>query len=372
VIGLRMSAIDTLHFRDSTPFAPTLTSPEHHSGQFPPHPTTVVGALRAMLARARGWRGGPWSPDIMTVLGDGPKLGNLRFDGPYLLRDGEPLYPVPAHLLGMNENGSWQPHTWLRPGPPVTCDLGEAVRLPEPAHPREQCVPWKPGTGYWLTRSGLEAVLRSELPGKDEVVAAKDLWSDEHRVGIQRDNRTRTVMEGMLYTSRHVRPRPTIEIGVRISGLPDDWLPPAEESLAAPLGGEGRWVEVRSWSGDARCHVRVKETSITIVALTPVDAGDELIRPGAVIPELAGAEVVSACLPRAERVGGWARTGGPGRPQPLVDILPAGSVLFCEVKDLEPLTATLAAGVPRIGRRSEWGFGAVAIGVWPTTKEPKQ
>ncbi|MBX6751407.1 MAG: hypothetical protein IRY85_17380 [Micromonosporaceae bacterium] len=368
-----MSAIDTLHFRDSTPFAPTLTSPEHHSGQFPPHPTTVVGALRAMLARSRGWRRGPWSSDIMAVLGNGPDLGLLTFDGPYLLREREPLYPVPAHLLGTDDNGSWQPYTLLRPGSPVHCDLGEAVCLPAPARSLQPGIRVSPGTGHWLTRAGFEAVLRGQLPDQKEIVAAKELWADEDRVGIQRDNQTRTVVEGMLYTSRHVRPRPGVDIGVHITGLPDDWLPPADASLAAPLGGEGRWVEVRRWSGDARCHTPVSERTneITVVALTPIDAGEDLIRPGAVIRELGDVKVVSACLPRAERVGGWASTGGPGRPLPLVDILPAGSVLFCEIDEPERLATLLTAEPLRIGRRREWGFGVVAIGLWPDIEESR-
>jgi CRISPR-associated protein Cmr3 len=373
VIGLSMSAIDTLHFRDSTPFAPSLTSPEHHSGQFPPHPTTVVGALRAMFARSRGWQRGPWGQDIKAVLGDGPNLGDLKFDGPYLLRDGEPLYAVPAHVLGVTENGSWRPHTLLRPGAPVLCDLGEAVRLPEPARSPQPGVRLSPGPSHWLTRTGFEAVLRGELPGEKEVVAAKDLWGDEHRVGIQRDNSTRTVLEGMLYTSRHVRPRPDVSLGVHITGLPDDWLPQGDRSMAAPLGGEGRWAEVRRWSGNARCHAPVSENTkdILVVALTPIDADESLIRPGAVIPELADARIVSACLPRAERVGGWASTGGAGRPQPLTDILPAGSTLFCEVDEPKRLATLLTAEPLQIGRRCEWGFGVIAIGLWPDNEESR-
>src|SRR5690606_25751803 len=154
-----------------------------------------------------------------------------------------------------------------------------------------------------------------------------------------------TVQEGMLYTSRHVRPHPNVDIGIHIHGLPDDWLPPEDGSVAAPLGGEGRWAGVRRWSGDAPCHTPSSEdtTQVLAVAHTPIDAGEELIRPGAMIPELGNTRVVSACLPRAERVGGWASTGGVSRPQPLTDILPAGSTLFCEVKDSERLATVLTA-----------------------------
>lgn len=364
--GLRLAATDTLHFRESAPFAPTLTSPEHHSGQFPPHPTTVVGAMRAMLARAQGWHGGDWSPSIKAVLGDGPDLRALSFDGPYLLRDGEPLYAMPAHLLGAIEAGTWLPRTLLHPGGPALCDLGDKVRLPQPVTPLPHGVRWEPGTGWWLTRAGMVAALRGELPADTEVVSTKDLWRDEHRVGIQRDDTTRVVQEGMLYTSRHVRPFDNVEIGVRIDGLPEDWRVGEDQALAAPLGGEGRWAGVRPWAGDPRVPSPITETSerVAVIAVTPIDAGTGLDQPGTVIAEL-GATIVSACLPRAERVGGWDSTQGRGRPSPLRNILPAGSTFFCEIADAERFATAVTGGTPRVGQRQEWGFGAVALGVWP-------
>ena len=41
--------------------------------------------------------------------GDGPDLGVLRFCGPFLLRDEEPLFPAPRCLLGTNDSEGWKP-----------------------------------------------------------------------------------------------------------------------------------------------------------------------------------------------------------------------------------------------------------------------
>ena len=48
-------------------------------------------------------------------------------------------------------------------------------------------------------------------------------------------------------------------------------------------------------------------------------------------------------------------------------VLPPGSVLFCEISDSERFEAAVAGGngLVHIGKRQEWGFGLVALGVWP-------
>ena len=84
-VGLALSPIDTLFFRDSRAYAVVSTSAEQLGGQFPPYPTTVVGALRAWLARGNGWSGrGRWGPAVADVLGDGygpDSLGRISVDG---------------------------------------------------------------------------------------------------------------------------------------------------------------------------------------------------------------------------------------------------------------------------------------------------
>lgn len=366
MVGLQLSPVDTLFFRDSRAYTATLTSPEHIGGQFPPHPTTVVGALRAWLARGNGWHGrGSWEPRVAEVLGDGygpDSLGRLSFDGPYVLCAGAPVYPVPAHVLGTGDAAKWQPQEQARPGPAVRCDLGKTVRLPV-ASPSDARL--KPGNEWWVTRAGMAAVLRGESPKAGDLLRATSLWSTEERVGIERDDDTRTVQERMLYTSRHVRPAVGVTIGVRVGGVPEDWW--ARCAPAVPLGGEARWSEQSPWDGDAHLEPPADlRQRVTVIALTPIRASDEFYRPGGRIPELGDATVVSACLPRVERVGGWASIGGQRGPIAMSSVLPAGSVLFCEVGDPEALRTAVedADGPLRVGGWQRWGFGAVALGVW--------
>ena len=364
MIGLQLEPVDTWFFRDGTPFTMGEAPQEAVSSLFPPHPPTVAGALRAALARGRGWSGrGRWTPEICDVLGDGPdSLGKISLDGPFLLRRGQPLFRAPRHVLGTDSDSGWKPSALLRPGAAVTCDLGERW-LPD--HPEAQ----EPetlaaGNDSWLTRDGLDSVLSGCLPSCDTVVPARCLWSDEPRIGLERDA-SRTVKEGMLYSTSHVRPGRGVGLGVRLTGLPDDWEVPRGRLL--PLGGESRVAACHEWQFDVCFDApldRIAATGrVALIALSPLDLDEEIFRGRRPLDDPEGCRVVSACLDRPQRVGGW-DSSKRGRPLPMRSALPPGSVLFGELSTPHWIRER-RDGLVRIGRRREWGFGLAALAVWP-------
>ena len=119
MIGVRLEPVDTWFFRDGTPFAADSAPQDGVASLFPPHPASVAGALRAALARCNGWNGaGRWPTELDAVLGDGPDdIGALSVDGPFLLRDGQPLFRAPRHLLGSTDAGAWTPRVLSSSGP---------------------------------------------------------------------------------------------------------------------------------------------------------------------------------------------------------------------------------------------------------------
>lgn len=375
--GLQIAPVDTLFFRDSTPFAAGSASQEDVGGLFPPHPTTVAGAIRAVLARLNGWNGdGRWPQALNEVLGDGPDdLGQISLTGPFLLHEGRPIFAMPRHLLGATEAGRWLPQVILRPGSAVSCDLGGAVRLPEVPRLFEgseggEVEVLKPTESCWLTRRGMEAVLRAELPPQTEVIPGAQLWQEERRVGLERDRGTRTAKEGMLYSTRHVRLMAGVALGVQVTGLPEAWSLPFGKMLS--LGGEGRLAECRPWREemgiDQPLESIVAEGRLVVVAMTPTDLSADTAAGCQPLREL-GVRVVSACLGRPQRVGGWDSVAR--RPTPLHNLLPPGSVLFCEIDDRSRLREITARGgrLLRVGERQQWGYGAVALGRWPDDSE---
>ena len=361
--------LDTWFFRDGTPFTAQTAPQEDVGSLFPPYPPTLVGALRAALARANGWDGaGRWSPELCDVLGDGPEdLGALSFGGPFLLRDGQPLFRAPRHLLGGNREEGWRPAGFLRPGSPVACDLGQ-VRLPEFPDVGGDAGTLKTADDVWITALGMHAVLRGQLPGTDDVVSSRTLWSPEFRIGLERDKAVRTAKDGKLYSSRHVRPGRAISLGMRVSGLPEEWTPRALSELA-PLGGESRVAELTPWSGDLHLapplDLITRMRRVALIAVSPLDLEPEVCRGQQAVPGLAGVRVASACLERPQRVGGWDSLGR--RPLAVRSVLPPGSVLFCDIVDLKRFKAPVAPGngTAQVGSRQKWGFGLAALGVWP-------
>ncbi len=138
-LEIRFDAIDTLYFRGSRPHSAAGASALE--SDFPPPPSTFTGALRTRLGDAIGidWRdlteaGGHTTSqsgqqfagvDVGQLIGGADNTGLLQFSEPYLMKDGERLFPVPAALL-KSESGL----VCLQVGEPVRCDLG-LVCLPQ-------------------------------------------------------------------------------------------------------------------------------------------------------------------------------------------------------------------------------------------------
>ena len=373
MIGVRLDALDTLFFRDGTPFSADSTPQEDVGGRFPPHPPTVVGALRAALARCNGWgKGARWPDHLAAVLGDGPSdLGRLQFEGPFVLRNNVPLFPVPWHVLGKIEKERWVPRVLLRPGNLVTCDLGDAVRLPEAPTGFVSIELCRPGGGWWLTPKGMQSVLRGAVPHTYEVVSSPQLFGEETRIGLERDRTRRTAEKGRLYSSRHVRLNRGASLGMRIGGIPSEWTLPTGRIV--PLGGESRVVSCRVW--DRPLDFAVPQADIensghvAVVALTPLDLDEGTAMGRRPLDMPGGIRVISVCCDRPQRIGGWDSFAR--GPLPLRSVLPPGSVLFCHAAEPKSLIAAAEAsdGLLRLGSRQAWGFGSVSLGIWPSQSE---
>ncbi len=237
----------------------------------------------------------------------------------------------------------------------------------------------------WLTQRGMEKVLQGEIPSQEDIVPKSELWSEELRIGLKRCTETRAAQEGMLYSTRHVRLIRGVSIGANITGIPENWKlpfdPPTGVNQLVPFGGESRLVECKEWSTDSYLKLPLEEIKekikndqngrIAVIALSPLDLKKEIYCGKKPIEALGGALVVSACLDRPQRIGGW--NSLTRKPLPLRSVLPPGGVLFCDggkSANFEIFQKTMDSmktnkGVLKIGARQEWGFGLVTLGIWP-------
>ncbi len=372
---LFLEPVDAWFFRDGRPYEKEESNQMDVESAFPPSPPTVVGAIRAALAREHGWPGvGRWNKDLEQVLGDGfQELGQISFSGPWLARtqgssDPELLFPAPLYLLGESDHNSqgtgWKPVALLVPGNRFPCDLGD-VRLP--VRDREVPSGTKPASGFWITAEGLSGALRGKLPEPDQFTESRCLWQHEYRVALHRDETSRTTGEDALYSPSYVRLCRGVSVATRVSGVPDDWKIPA----TFPLGGESRLASCRSSSRPVSLPEapaeRIRETGRFVVTLlTPLrlPPRNEITSPpraGEEFPGLPGTSIVSACVDRPERLGGW--NSLTRQPLPLLPCFPAGSTWFCVV---QPKAADKVLGQHgrKVGMDTAYGFGQIVLGTW--------
>ena len=357
---------DAWFFRDGRPYNHGESNQADVRSMFPPPARTLTGAIRAALARNNGWDGRHrgWSDDVTAALGtSADDLGKLQFSGPFLLHKGQDgkehaLWPMPRHLVGLAAAGKWEPKAFLRPGDKATLTDQGKLRLPEIAASPQRG--HKPNESAWITSDGMRDVLAGNLPPSASIYSPSQLWRWESRVGLKRNNVTRQVDEGDLYSPSFVRLTQGTSLGIGFSGV--DALAHGLPSLF-PLGGESRLAQCdRSPSGFLPTMPEFKpqadKVSFTITLLTPGDFD-------AIGPWLPSeVSVISACLGKPFPIGGWDSLEN--KPLPLRPFQLPGSVWFCESssRDFASIQALHGAW---LGEKSTTahGFGQILIGHWP-------
>ena len=379
------SALDTLFFRDGQPM--NMGESAWIDSRFPPTGITLQGAVRAAVldhlkADVRAFQQGDsclsGDKSLKAVMGDATGIGPMRLSGPFLHYRGEPWLPVPLDLVRTRRGEL----TLLRPrDEAVRCDLGR-IRLP--AAPAEG----KPLGGRYLPRSALARLLRGEarlesdehLPLLADAPTAPGLADREPKIGLARDNRTRTNLRSMLYAIAPIRPRPGVTLRLGVEGLEKldaEWHP--KGPFPQLLGGEKRLarVEIRegaiTWPPPAlqeqEGRLRFKLVLITPALFPPpgwLPAGFEKQRRAGFDcwhGKMGSAtfDILGAAVGHPERIGGWNLKEN--RSHELKSYLPAGSVLFCEA-EAKQRQAVEALHDTHVGEMTEYGFGHVLIGQW--------
>lgn len=356
--GFRLLPDDVLFFRDGKP---STRGEDHHLRSiFPPHPSTLYGALRTRRltdenVALRGldevrWRGLP--QPLRDELGEWGGFGALEVRGPWLVRGEEILLPAPVDLVvtqaaaGDGEPGLRVERVarLLLPGEPAAGGSSHPLAPMRPYERRDgRWVEWqvppearepRPANGWYLRPAGLAAWRRGAVPEPDDFVHADDLWAIESRVGLGLQAEERRGEDGQLYTFGYVRLQRGVAIGFEARNTA------LEPSGPVVLGGDGRTCSLAAGPGldDLLCG----EPDLCGEAALSGEAGRSgrfrlalatpaLSRTGSGLPAGPGVavggeppEVVSAVAGGWQLVGGW--DVAKGRPKPLRRALPAGAV----------------------------------------------
>lgn len=359
----RFTALDSWFFKESRPFD-TIGGSELNS-VFPPSPATMAGAIRSAIGNHHNidWKNYPQEyTKLHKQIGDSESLGKMSIKGIFLSKKNtgnntwERLYPVPAHLVATHEQAKLKELHFLQVGKPVHCDLGKRVCLAVSATRGIKAL-----EDYWLTQSGLAKVLggKTDLAVKKDKIEQYDLihsaklFTNEPRLGIARNNQNRTVVQGNLYQTQHIRPQNGLAIEVDVGGLDA-----SNYTLTGimRLGGEGRGTAFEVFAAN-NCLPKIEfpETEtlgIKLVLLsampmpqhnaketqqkktyTPLSGFEQSEEQGKTVwrGKINGIDLTLHCavVGKVLREGGWDLIYK--KPKPVRSLIPAGSVFYCTV-----------------------------------------
>lgn len=380
-----VSALDTLFFRESRPME-TIGGSER-SSVFPPPPRTLLGAVRTAIGDMQNvdWNafGQNKHHELTRWIGHGGDLGPLKLSGLWLrYRNSQGvsqrLYPIPSWLLHKQIEQQTQ-LARLHIGPAVETNLGK-VRLPQMANQQHGFAPYQ---NAWVTHRGFATLLTGALPDPTDIIHAAQLYEEEPRLGIARDNGKHTVTDGALYQTRHLRPKSALSLEISLQHLADM---PRLRSVVK-LGGEGRMAHISPIDVAHALPQSPQPTPNThgfmLCLLSPAcfrQTGDqpEWLPPGfSPDKDTQGTRfwhgsingihlnIHSAVFDKPLREGGWDMAHR--RPRPVQSLLPPGSCFFVTLSEPEHQTLELALDRlhgARVGEQQELGRGLLACGLW--------
>ena len=340
----RFKPVDTWFFKEARPM-------DGFGGMelasvFPPPPRTLLGALRTAVGDAHNvdWSSYPQAyPQLAETLGDAYGYGKLHAKGVFLWRKGEVLYPLPLHIVHMEKKRFAK----MPIGEPVECDLGK-MRLPS--------LPTQDGNRYeifdnaaWVSAKNIARVLEGDTP--QEVFTLDTFIHEESRVGIGRDLQTKTVQEGMLYMTKHLRIERDIEIALMLE-CPDDLI----DRAIVRFGGEGRAAVIEATNAETLPTAMDPKGEVEGIFFS-------LLTPAIVDPvKPMGEQVTSACLGKSVREGGFDMARR--RSREARSYLPAGSTWFVAMDADGAKEFISQHHDTQIGEEQELGRGRIVCGYW--------
>lgn len=346
---LLVKPVDVWLFRDGRPFD---AGSEHRAvSRFPPHPSVMQGVLRSHHLVVHGVdlsdRGA-----IEAAVGTATRYGKLRVRGPFVARQEDGLvvryFPLPADAATVEE-GRVRALSPRRPA-----EFGVFTGTPLPMLLWAEGNPRKDRVGGWLRERDLESYLKGDVV---PTVPSERLFARELRVGIARDNVSRTGREGFLYEAEYVRPRDGVGLDLEVEGL-DGW----PQAGVMRMGGEGRAGCFCASNSPAwpRAPEPLPECFKLYLATPALFCNGW--RPADWRYFLDGeVEFLAAAVGGYEAVGGFDLARGWQKPSRRY--VPAGSVYFFKSDGRARLRDSLVNGaVTEEG--AEIGYGQIMVGRW--------
>ena len=335
---LFLQANDTFFFRDGRPF----TKGDQSEGYsiFPPLPSTILGALRTAYIAEYGDLSAFYAKKMANTIGTPDSLGSMHLKGAFLADTDESIYyPIPLDLVVKKNEKENRLYTL------------------------EVCSQ----SSNFISNSSLTNLLRwneddedveSEINGRLEDIAMKeyllgrhtefifrhleDFVRSEPKIGIERDYKTLTSKDNMLYRINMARfqsqflnsneRKALSDLGFIVDYQCDEKLP---DNGLLKLGGEGK-----SFTYERSPHnpdplaaeedrSALKESIRSARAFKLYFATPAIFDQGW-LPTLSF-ELITAAVGKPISIGGWDMKKN--MPKPTRQAIPAGSVYYFKISD---------------------------------------
>jgi CRISPR-associated protein Cmr3 len=369
--------LDTWFFKQA--LAPDSLAAQELTSLFPPSPRTLIGALRAAVGEAHSadwvsYRKGN-QPQIEALIGKSTDTipHKASFSGVFIAKNGERYYPIPLNWLGKkSEDGKGYMLYKLTPTDnAIQCDIGR-VRLPNMATDEKGAAPLE---GCYVNENTLMRLLAShktvENIAANVLLTQDDLFDNEPRLGIGRNNSSRQVNEGQLYQTKHLRLKAGISLQLDCTG----WQPKDYRNVMT-LGGEGRLTQIEHCLTPSSTAVKANNqvTGVILSLATPALFSQGWLLDGFSPSEQNGVTcwqgtindialtLHCATVGKAQREGGWDLSKHQSRA--VESFVPAGSSYFCTADNGDTQTAINALHGTHIGQYNTLGRGKLVVGTY--------
>jgi CRISPR-associated protein Cmr3 len=369
---IEISPIDTLFFKENRPFNSEDLGFNPVSSIFPPYPTSVVGVVRAFLAKQMNWDGrSNWSDIIVEQLGNQEDLGKLQFSGPYLYDEKNETYLFTPPRMFFGKDGEI---TRLIPTSNSylsslsnSNDILYALLKPEKNIENGKLI----GDDHLISLKNFEEILNRKDISNLKLIPINDssnsLWEDETTIGIKL-NTNKSTDENSLFGRTFKRVRDKIKLISIVHGFDHEII---NQGLIR-MGGEGKFVEVNSNSNMAidlpkADLIVLPENKIQFCAILitpaylPNDPEDlkKLLESHFKLENKKQFKTVS--VGNRLLIGGW--NSITNKSNTMKSYYPAGTVFFLECFGEEKNRIESLNG-SKIGLKQDFGFGQIIIGNW--------
>lgn len=371
------SPLDTWFFKQA--LSPDSLAAQELTSLFPPSPRTLIGAIRASVGEANGvdwqaYRAGQ-QPRIEALIGTQSDVTppDAQFTGVFIANNGERYYPMPLNWLGKKTNHGYEVFKMQPSEQAMVCDLGK-VRLPVLIESdSNKTAGAKPLENLLILASKLNELLSTTQAyatlSQSDCLEKSDLFIEEARLGIARNNATRKAEEGKLYQTKHLRLKEGVALQLDCAG----WQANQHSSLMT-LGGEGRLAHLEIMPYQALPSIKAKTAKGIILTLaTPAKFDNGWLPNDFTKVEKDGIDcwqgninginlsLHCATLGKAHREGGWNIKSRSARD--VESFVPAGSSYFCTVDNGDIHAAIQALHLAQIGDYTQLGRGQIVVGI---------